>query len=362
MPFALDINEIIGTLKDLFQQKLTFMREMKERELSLAEKTEFNKNELEYAKLDSQIKTDKDRLSWEKDKAMLGFKNGMDLQTLHNQGLLDVEKLRGANEKDRAQITAEATKYGHDVTALASVLGHTKTVEKLDPETGKVVGRENPSPGAAGISQRLASNVGLGPKPVSRVDLDNATIRIAELQKSNPAAAVAELQRMRTSNPDLYDAIKLTPSAPVSTPAPAPVAPVTPEIASRLPQANNAPAATAPAPVVNPVIQPRQPETQPVSNTTAFGRKSPIMPFNDPEQIAANRATQDQVNATASAAEATRPRLPAPPTIAQSFGLGNRSPVTPVSIGGMNKGVIPQTQQAVDEAKKKRRRNTIQTF
>jgi len=342
------------TLVGLFQQKMEFMKETKNRELNLEERKQLDQNNLETAKLEAQITSDKDKLAWDKDKAILGFKNGLDLQTLQNQGLIDVEKLRGANQKDVAEITAAATKYGHDVTALGAILGHTKTVDKYG-ENGQLIATERPAAGAGGIAQRMANNVGLGPQPVSQVDLDNASINIMELQRKNPQSAVAELQRMRTTNPDLYDAIKQTPP-PSSTPAPGSMvaAATSPAIATRPAPVAEAP--VPPAPAASPVIQPRQAEYRPTPRT-AFGERAPriLAPLNSTEEIAANRATQDSINAAALATEANRPRLAAPPTIAQSFGLGPRAPV---SIGGMNTGVIPQT--VVADARNKRKLNTAQ--
>jgi len=81
--------------------------EMSNRAMSLEEKKEANKTDLEYRKLEAQITNDKDKLKWEKEKLTTAIKGDYDLQTLKNSGMLDQKRLEGLDAKDKQKIMEE---------------------------------------------------------------------------------------------------------------------------------------------------------------------------------------------------------------------------------------------------------------
>jgi hypothetical protein len=113
----------MGALMDLFKEKLAWSMAQADRKLSLEEDKARRETDLKYAQLEAQLKTDKDKLDFEKMKVMTGYEHGLNMETLKNSGLLDVERLKSASEKEKAEITAAASRYGHDRTAEAHILG-----------------------------------------------------------------------------------------------------------------------------------------------------------------------------------------------------------------------------------------------
>ena len=95
----MNIDDLLGKLMPLFEQKMAFSMEMGKRAMSLEETKEMNKTDLEYKKLEAQITNDKDKLKWEKEKLTTAVKADTDLQVLKNSGLLDLERLKTDRRK-----------------------------------------------------------------------------------------------------------------------------------------------------------------------------------------------------------------------------------------------------------------------
>jgi len=206
---------ILGMIQPLLEKKMEFLKEMQERKLTSQEQIEKNKIDFEYSKLDAQVNTDKDRMALDKWKAIEGFKNNISLGQLHNEGIVNVANIQRMDHKDVAEIQTAAQKYQADATLqgkqldlLGNVLGHTGNKAEYG-EDGTTLKSMTTNPAASGMATRIASRTGMGPQPVSQVDVDNASIRLMDMEKTSPNAAVNEARRMQTYSPDLYEAVKL---------------------------------------------------------------------------------------------------------------------------------------------------------
>jgi len=351
----MDFGDILGRLMPLFEERLRLGMEAQNRALTAAEKAEERKADLESRKLAAQIKSDEDKLAWEKEKAQLGFKHGMDLQTLANQGHIDLERLKQSGAKDVAQIQAAAAKYGHDIDAIPKLLaaGAGQVVKNADgSETTTPKSKE-----ATAIGSRLAGNLGLTEpaKPAASQSQDaQKQAEIAEalsdyntLKKTDPARAEAYLNSIKATAPELHAAL-----APAIGQAPAPAATPAGQQQAAPPTAAQQLAATS------------QPQRAPLNAGEALtmrGGEQPApelsRPLVQPQQPMAN----EQITAAFA-----RQGQQATPTLNEMMGLQARTQGTnpPASVGGMNMGgTIPQRpamqpfQQAaiVEEEKKKKR-------
>lgn len=330
---SIDLRDIIRQITPLFEEKLKFMKEMQERKLTSEENIEASKINLKYGELEAKIKNDKDTLAWEKDKAILGFKNGLDIQTLHNQGLVNVANIQRMSAKDQSLITAEAAKYGHDMTAFNQALQYAGTTQKevkTNPDTGeKTEVSTTANPLAAGMVPTIAKRVGMGAKEVSPDVLAQHTNALAEQQKTGGDVAVeGYLRNLSQSDPDAYTALRsgqFSPAPATQQPAPVPVTQPQPQPAGRTPQ----------SPVVQPQIASKTaaPITaaKPVENPerlTLFGTRSPLRFTMTPQEV--EEAKQDMAKQMENARAATAQRQPLP---------------APVSIGGMFTGLIPKKKK-----------------
>ena len=144
----MNFDDILGKLLPLFEQKMAFTMEMSKRAMSLEEKKEASKTDLEYRKLEAQITNDKDKLKWEKEKLTSAVKADSDLQVLKNSGMLDLERLKQIGEKDkqkimeegansRAKLNADTETNKAYLTTLGTILGHAQEVSQtgLDGQT-----------------------------------------------------------------------------------------------------------------------------------------------------------------------------------------------------------------------------------
>ena len=86
----MNFDDLLGRLIPLLEQKMAFSMQLANREMTLREKTEERKVDLEYRKLEAQITGDKDKLTWEKEKLTTTIKGGYDLEQVKNSGMLDV--------------------------------------------------------------------------------------------------------------------------------------------------------------------------------------------------------------------------------------------------------------------------------
>jgi len=239
---------ILGMIQPLLEKKMEFLKEMQERKLTSQEQIEKNKIDFEYSKLDAQVNTDKDRMALDKWKAIEGFKNNISLGQLHNEGIVNVANIQRMDHKDVAEIQTAAQKYQADATLqgkqldlLGNVLGHTGNKAEYG-EDGTTLKSMTTNPAASGMATRIASRTGMGPQPVSQVDVDHASIRLMDMEKTSPNAADNEYRRMQVYNPDLYEAVKLQ-----AGPSQAPPDSVG-NIAATPPQPQIAGQATTPAP------------------------------------------------------------------------------------------------------------------
>jgi len=217
------LSTFIQQMQPLLDHKMAFLKEMQERKLTSQEQVEKNKIDFEYSKLDAQVKTDKDRMALDKWKAIEGFKNNISLSQLHNEGIVNVANIQRMDHKDVAEIQSAAQKYqadahlqGKQLDLLGNVLQHSANKVEYG-EDGTTLKSMTTNSAASGMATRIASRVGMGPQPVSQVDVDNASIRLMDMEKTNPNAAVNEARRMQTYNPDLYEAVKLQ-AGPSQTP------------------------------------------------------------------------------------------------------------------------------------------------
>jgi hypothetical protein len=144
----MNIDDLLGKLMPLFEQKIAFTMEMGKRAMSLEEKKETSKTDLEYRKLEAQITTDKDKLKWEKEKLTTAVKADYDLQALKNSGMLDSERLKQIGEKDkqkimeegansRAKLSADTETNKAYLSTLGTILGHAQEISQtgLDGQT-----------------------------------------------------------------------------------------------------------------------------------------------------------------------------------------------------------------------------------
>jgi len=125
------LSTVIQQMQPLLDQKMAFLKEMQERKLTSQEQIEKNKVDFEYAKLDSQVKTDQDKMALDKWKAIEGFKNNISLSQLHNEGIVNVANIQRMDHKDVAEIQSAAQKYqadahlqGKQLDLLGNVLQH----------------------------------------------------------------------------------------------------------------------------------------------------------------------------------------------------------------------------------------------
>ena len=177
----MNFDDLLGRLIPLFEQKMAFSMELANREMSLREKTEERKVDLEYRKLEAQITGDKDKLTWEKEKLTTAIKGDYDLQTLRNNGTLDVKRLEGLNERDKQKIVEEGLNRRADqtesglnrradqtdrtekqksyLTTLGTILGHAQEVSQTDAE-GKTLTKK-PTSEVGNAARSLMEQTGL---------------------------------------------------------------------------------------------------------------------------------------------------------------------------------------------------------
>jgi hypothetical protein len=141
----------------------------------------------------------------------LGFRHGLDLQTLHNQGLVDVANINRMSDKEKAHISAEAQKYGHDMSAFNTALQHAGTTQKesINPDTGQKETSVSSNPLAAGLVPTIGQRVGMNARPVSQDVLSRHSAALAERQQAGgPAAVEGYLRSLSQTDPDSYTALR----------------------------------------------------------------------------------------------------------------------------------------------------------
>lgn len=247
----MNFSDVLDQLMPLFQKKLELSIE-KEKAiqngtfLTPEQKDAIRKTDLEYNKLEHQVTNDKDKLKLEMDKAVLGFKNGLDLQTLQNQGHVDVQKIASSGQENVAKITAEAAKYGHDVQAQAHILAAALTASKdqtnYDPATGNKTGHSPGSKVGLKLVEDYAQRTGLSQAqaiPTER-SVDHDATYIRGLNNADPTgkSAAAAYKNLAPERQKEVDAVLGVPSA---TPVAAAVAAGNPATTAVTPAAKVAP-------------------------------------------------------------------------------------------------------------------------
>jgi hypothetical protein len=171
----MNFDDLLGKLIPLFEQKLAFQMEMANRGMSLEEKKEASKTDLEYRKLEALITNDKDKLKWEKEKLTTAIKGEYDLQVVKNSNLLDAKRLEnlGAKEKQElentgkekvAKIAAGVEEKKAYLTTLGTILGHAREVSQTSVEG--TTRTEKPTAEVGTVARSLMEQTGLA-KPAA---------------------------------------------------------------------------------------------------------------------------------------------------------------------------------------------------
>jgi hypothetical protein len=271
--------DIMDKMMPLFEQKVAWSIEREGRELSLKERTEERKLDLEYRKLEAQITTDKDKLAWEKEKLTTAVKADYDLQTLKNTGLLDTERLKGLNEKDLQGIKNAGLKdtemYKANMEALPKLFVASKGQKIKNADGTETITPDNPEAAAraSALSQRL--------------NLEPAAATPQARNVAGEAAAAIGILNQHEINKTPDQARTLLANLPADTrqevlkqwqPG-APVAPVTGRAAPVAPPVAPAPVAPAPAPAAAPAAAPA---LTPDANAEIFNPQAPPAPAAAP--------------------------------------------------------------------------------
>jgi hypothetical protein len=268
-----NFEDIMDKMMPMFEQKVAWSMEREGRELSLKERTEERKLDLEYRKLENQLTTDKDKLAWEKEKLTTAVKADYDLQTLKNTGMLDTERLKGLNEKDLQGIKNAGLKdtemYKANMEALPKLFVASKGQKIKNADGTETITPDNPE--AAARASALSQRLNLEP---------TAATPQARNVAGEAAAAIGILnQHEINKTPD--QARTLLANLPADTrqevlkqwqPG-APVAPVT---------GGTATVAPAPAPAAAPVLTPD-------ANAEIFNPQAPPVPAAAPAASAPAR-------------------------------------------------------------------------
>lgn len=311
----MNFDDLLGKLIPLFEKKMEFMMAMSERAMTLEEKKESNRTDLEYKKLETQLTTDREKISWEKEKLATTIRGDYDLQKVKDSGLLDVKRLEGVDAKEKTKIMEEAAtarnkysvdatsasasekergvRYQSNMTALGTILGHAVEKSAADPNNPATMITTKPTAEVGTAARSLMEQTGLI-APVAAVQPRNyeaeADTAMSFMKNAEAANDPATYQRLLQAQPVAVQTIiqsrmgtaKAQPAV-AAAPAPAVVAPPTPVaaptgIAPVATQANILPSAAAPtaaAPTTAstaapPAFSPALPAGSPAKATGAF--------------------------------------------------------------------------------------------
>ena len=153
----MDTDELFRRLLPLFEEKLKWNIEKEQRILSAQERDAERKTDLEYKKYESQLKNDRDKLEWEKEKLATTIKGQYDIQKIANQGLLDVEKIKGLNAKEISEI---GYKYKIDEEKIKAVsdlfkAGQGTAIKNADGATTMTEGNPDAKAMAVSVGQQM---------------------------------------------------------------------------------------------------------------------------------------------------------------------------------------------------------------
>lgn len=295
----MNFDDLLGKLIPLFEQKLAFSIEMSKRAMSLEEKKEASKTDLEYRKLEAQITNEKDKLKWEKEKLSTAIKGDYDLQVLKNSNLLDAKRLEnlGAKEKQElenigkekvAKIAAGSEEKKSYLTALGTILGHAREVSQTSVEG--TTRTEKPTAEVGAVARSLMEQTGLA-KPAApgamsqgRNVAGEAEVAADVLRQHEKAGTPDAARNYLNALPkDTQQATLALLRSGISPAAPAvgaaPVAPPDAPSTVARPPVSEAPAAAQPAvPVVEPVRPAVEPAAQvaPLPQQKRFATADPL--------------------------------------------------------------------------------------
>jgi hypothetical protein len=279
----MNFDDILGKLMPLFEQKMAFSMEMSKRAMSLEERKAERQTDLEYRKLEAQITNDKDKLKWEKEKLTTAIKGDFDLQTLKNSGMLDTERLKGINEKEkqkimeegansRAKLNADTETNKAYLTTLGTILGH--AVEKTGIDAQGNAYSTKPTADVGTAARSLMEQTGLAKPavtPKGRNVAGEAEVA-AGILREHEKAGTADAARnylnaldptVRAETLKLLNPGGVTPATVVAPTAPAP------GVRTPIPAVQAAaPLAEPPAPAVEPV----RPVVQPTVASPALSQ------------------------------------------------------------------------------------------
>jgi hypothetical protein len=236
----MNFDDILGKLLPLFEQKMAWNMEKEKRNLSLSERTDERKLDLEYRKLENQLTNDKDKLAWEKEKLTTTIKGNMDMKTLESSGMLDLERLKQLGDKDKQKILAESEKYKVDMTTLGTILGHAQNISQTGADG--ITKTSNPTKEVTTAANALMERANLVPAtaaPQARNvagEAENALVILANHEKNKtPDQAKtfyrglpADVRAIIDAQPKGAAAPGVTPGVPASADR-APIVPIQPD-------------------------------------------------------------------------------------------------------------------------------------
>lgn len=321
----MNIDDLLGKLMPLFEKKMEFSMEMSKRAMSLEERKEANKTDLEYKKLEAQITNDKDKLKWEKEKLTTTIKGGYDLEVLKNSGMMDQERLKNLGAKERVEIdaaskeriakmgsdSAEANKY---LNTLGVVLGH--AVEKTGVDAQGNPYSQKPTKEVGIVARSLMEKSGIAspvaPAAQARNVAGEAEVAAGVLRENEKAGTADAGRNYLNALPADTRQAALALLNPGGVAPATGVAPITPT-----------PEAREPIPAVQPI-------TQPIADTSRSVIQ-PAAPSPPAQPVAAASAVRPYVAPTYEGSYGTiaaptvpSPAAPASPSLQDSYGAGIR--------------------------------------
>ena len=289
----MNFDDILGKLMPLFEQKMAFSMEMGKRAMSLEEKKEASKTDLEYRKLEAQITNDKDKLKWEKEKLTTAVKADYDLQALKNSGMLDSERLKQIGEKDkqkimeegansRAKLSADTETNKAYLSTLGTILGHAQEISQtgLDGQTKT----SKPTAAVGDAARSLMEQTGLAKPaatPRGRNVAGEAEVAADVLRQHEKAGTTDSARNYLNALPadTRQAALALLNPGSAATPVTGttPIA-SPPGVRTPLPAATPVPVAEAVRPAVQPAVQSATPVTDASRTTVQTAAPSPVVP------------------------------------------------------------------------------------
>lgn len=264
----LESDKLMSTLMGLFEKKLAWSMQNQDRVQSLAEKAEQNKTDLEYARLNQLIKSDTDKQAFEERKMVTGYKNGLDLETMKQKGLMDVAVLNNASDMTKAKWIKEASIYGHDAAATGEALKASHSVVK--EADGTTTSKFDPRAYDA-IQAKLKAGGGSASQIQNSINVTRDY-----LTAKDPKSAAAYMGSLPQNTQDaVRGVLGVTTPAPSTVISPSPVIPKPVSVAPKPSQA----VASQPVATINP-------ETTPVVLAETPATPASVTAILSPEQQA----------------------------------------------------------------------------